>query len=239
MEVEMKELIIEKLLKSKEPSIRYKTRVKILNENPQTKTNQALSQEINHSDRVKKLLQRQNDLGEINNFKSVYDKWQGAHWILLSLVDLGYSNEDKSLNPIIKQVVRAWLAPRYFKAFEVKTKKDVYKYKGIPIMNGRYRVCASIQANALYTALKFGYINEYTDKLAERLMLWQWEDGGWNCDKNPDAKTSTFIHTFYSMRALYLYGKKLNNQEMIESAIKAKEFLLARKLFRRKTNNEK
>ena len=42
--------------------------------------------------------------------------------------------------------------------------------------------------------------------LVERLLHWQWPDGGWNCDKEPTADTSSFMETLLPMRALAAYS---------------------------------
>jgi len=55
--------------------------------------------------------------------------------------------------------------------------------KGIKKINGRERRCASQEGNALGYILKLSHMDERTDELVERLILWQWEEGGWNCDK--------------------------------------------------------
>ena len=62
-------------------------------------------------------------------------------------------------------------------------------------MEGRYRRCGSQQGNALRSMVRLGLADERADKLAERLLHWQWPDGGWNCDRNPSADTSSFMET--------------------------------------------
>ncbi len=74
------------------------------------------------------------------------------------------------------------------------------------MIEGRYRRCASQQGNALYAAAKLGLLDRDADRLVERLLHWQWPDGGWNCDKNPTADTSSFMETLLPMRGLALYA---------------------------------
>ena len=45
-----------------------------------------------------------------------------------------------------------------------------------------------------------------TDELVNRLLKWQWPDGGWNCDKRPEADSSSFMETLIPLRALALYA---------------------------------
>ena len=90
----------------------------------------------------------------------------------------------------------------------------------------------------MYSVLQLGLEDDRMHQLAERLRYWQWPDGGWNCDKNPDASTSTFIHTLYSMRALALYAMHTDDQESMDCARRAAEFFLKRRLFKRVSNGE-
>ena len=223
--------IIIKLLNSPEPSIRYKILVNVLEEDPLSKQIKRLSEEIRNSARVRKLLSSRNKSGEIVSKRNVYDKWQGAHWILASLADIGYPEEDESLVPVKDQILVFWLDEFYYKEFEAKNKADSYKHEGVPLMQGRYRRCASQQGNALYFLLKLGLIDDRIDALAERLLHWQWDDGGWNCDKNPKAKNSSFMESLLPLRGLALYSRLKKSRKAKAAAVKASEIFLKRELF--------
>lgn len=223
--------IIEKLLSSEEPSIRWRVRVNVLDESRESLDIINLENEIKNSIRVRRLLKNKTDDGRIDNFRNVYDKWQGAHWILISLSDIGYPRWDEDLIPISRQVSDYWLQERFFNEYIVERKEDTYKKQAIPVMQGRHRTCASQQGYPLYSILKLGLHDENIHRLAERIIHWQWPDGGWNCDKRPDAKTSTFIHTLHCMRALFLYSKITGDSKSYECAVRAADFLLSRKLY--------
>ena len=197
-----RDAVLGRLLNSDEPSIRWKARVKILGEKRDSSAIEALEAEIQTSARVRSLLQttaRGNGAGV-----NIYAKWQGSQWVLMTLADIGYPRGDQSLKPAADEMISTWLEDRFFNEFEATSKEEVYaKLKtGIPIMDGRYRTCASQQGNALHSVIALGLEDERIHQLAERLLFWQWPDGGWNCDKNPDADSSTFIHTLWSMRGL-------------------------------------
>ena len=230
--------LIETLLKSKEPSIQWKIKVNVLGLDRESAEIKNLEKQIKNSARVKALLQRVDDRGSLRGERSVYDKWQGTHWVLMSLADMGYPQGEKQLFPLADAVFKMWLGKRYFNEFIAMQKADAYKEDAIPVMQGRHRTCASQQGNALYAILKLGLEDDRIHQLAERLIYWQWPDGGWNCDKNPDARKSTFIHTLYSMRALALYSKHTGNKEALKSAQKASEIFLKRKLFKRISNDK-
>lgn len=225
--------IVETLLASEEPSIRWKTRVNLLDEDRDSAPIKKLEAEIKHSPRVKALLQNVNASGHLK--ANVYAKWQGAQWVFMTLADIGYPRADKHLMPTMDDVFRAWLGDRFFKEFVAETKADAYKklHDAIPMMQGRIRTCASQQGNALYVALKLGLEDERIHQLVERLLHWQWPDGGWNCDKEPSADNSTFIHTLWSMRGLALYARTTGDKKAKAAVQRASEVFLSRNLYKR------
>ncbi len=231
--------LIEELLDSREPSIRWKIKVNVLGQDRRSADIKALEDEVKNSPRVKALLQKVDSSGHLCNERGVYDKWQGTHWVLMTLADIGYPQGDDALRPLADDVLNTWLGERAFNEFAAAKKSDAYKRRdAIPVMQGRHRTCASQQGNALYSLLQLGLEDERIHQLAERLRYWQWPDGGWNCDKNPDAKTSTFIHTLYSMRALALYAKHTGDAESKESALRASEVMLKRHLYKRVSDGQ-
>jgi hypothetical protein len=228
------------LLASEEPSIRWKTLVNVLGESRDSPAIKKLESEIANSPRVQTLLSSRNPQGRFTIKNPVGAKWQGAQWVLLLLADIGYPRGRKELLPLRDQAVELWLGDRYYNEVEVARKADAYKNRdGIPIMQGRVRVCASYQANALYFMIRLGIEDERIHDLVERLLHWQWPDGGWNCDKEPGAHVSTFVHTLPSMRALHLYSRTaahLQAAKASQAAQRAADFFLRRKLFRRESD---
>jgi len=211
------EAINERLLASDEPSIRYKIRTGVLGEDAASPAMRALQEEISTSPRVTTLLAERATDGTIPG--GVYRKWNGAHWVLAALADIGYPPGDTALAPLVDQVCACWLSARHVDA--------------VRIVNGRARRCGSQEGNALYAMLKLGFVDERADCLAQHLMRWQWPDGGWNCDKAPSASTSSFHETWIPLRALSLYGQVRNDAGAREAASRAAEVFLSRRLFRR------
>ena len=224
------------LLESPEPSIRWKIRANVLGEDVHSRGMRALREEIRVSPRVRALLARRDVSGRIIAKRGVYDKWQGAHWILASLADIGYPEGDAKLLPARNQVLDCWLAPEFYEEFNATSRADAYKKQGVPIMQGRARRCASQQGYALYYLIVLGLDDKRVHDLVERLLHWQWPDGGWNCDKKPAAAKSTFIHTIHCMRALALYGRRFRKPNATAAAQRASEVFLSRGLFRRRSN---
>jgi hypothetical protein len=128
------------------------------------------------------------------------------------------------------------LSRQFYEEFEANGKEDAYKKLGVPVIRGLPRRCASQQGYALYYLMVLGLADERVHDLAERLLHWQWPDGGWNCDKKPTARKSTFIHTLHCMRALFLYGTRFKKPEAKLAATKASEIFLSRSLFKRRSD---
>jgi len=104
-------------------------------------------------------------------------------------------------------------------------------------MQGRYRRCASQQGNALYFLTKLGLIDQFAaDRLVERLLHWQWPDGGWNCDKNPQADSSSIMQTLLSMCGFHLFGRETQTASAVDAARRAAEVLLTPRLFKRRSD---
>ena len=221
------------LLKSQEPSIRWKTRVHVLGEDPDAKSIRSLREEIRHSPTVRALLSRRDQLGRPGTKRQVYYKWQGLHWVLASLADLGYPEGDATLHPLRDRVVELWLGPGYFQEFTARTQAEAYRGRGVPLMRGRYRRCASQQGNALYSLVTLGIADDRSHSLAERLVHWQWPDGGWNCDRHPEADTSSFMETLLPMLGLAVYARKYRRSPAAKVARAAEEVFLRRRLFKR------
>ena len=226
------------LLKSQEPSIRWKTRVHVLGENPDAKSIRSLREEIRHSPTVRALLSRRDQLGRPGTKRQVYYKWQGLHWVLASLADLGYPVGDKSLHPLRDRVLELWLGPDYFQEFAARTEAEAYRGRGVPLMRGRYRRCASQQGNALYSLVTLGIADDRAHSLAERLVHWQWPDGGWNCDRHPEADTSSFMETLLPMLGLAVYARKYRRPAAAKVARAAEEVFLRRRLYKRASDGQ-
>ncbi len=204
--------ISERLLNSAEPAIRYKVLVHVLGRDPRSAEINNLRQEIKASPRVQTLLSERDEEGKIPHHP--YAKWVGAHWVLAALADLGYPAGDETLIPLREQVCAWLLGPGH--------------QKGIKAIDSRVRRCASQEGNALYALLALGLADERADEVAGRLIQWQWPDGGWNCDKRPEASHSSFHESLIPLRGLALYAASL--PETVEVLAEAFLRLLARLL---------
>ena len=227
------ESIVDRLLFSEEPSIRWKTRVHVLGEGRGSRALKGLEREIRDSPRVWALLARRDAQGRLVPKRHPYAKWDGAHWILATLADIGYPRGDRSLLPVRDQLMEHWLGPQFYQEFAVEKKSQVYKQGGVPIMQGRHRRCASQQSNALFSVLTLGLADARAQDLVERLLHWQWPDGGWNCDREPGASHSSFMESILPLRALALVARETGDPKAGRAAKRAAEIFLKRRLFRR------
>lgn len=214
--------IINTLLKSEEPSIRFRVLADVLGKDPESAEVRAIGEEIRKSDRVVKLMSERNERGEIPYHP--YKKWFGAHWVLSLLADLKYPPGDESLLPLREQVLD-WLLSKEHEAY-------------IRSINGRVRRCASQEGNAVYSLCSLGIADERVDELVRRLLKWQWDDGGWNCDKRPEACNSSFMETLTPLRGLTAYHRMTGSREVEGAIIRASEVFLKRNLFKRQSDGE-
>jgi hypothetical protein len=229
--------LVEALLRSDEPSIRWKLLVRVLGEDPHSTKIRELHEKIRVSPRVKALLAG-GQRGPAQEPK-VYAKYRGAHWVLAALAEIGYPPADQSLLPMCQQVLRHWLSPSFYKEFE--SNRAVPKHRsteGVPIIRGRHRRCASQQGNTLYSLTALDLAQEGRQRLAERLLHWQWPDGGWNCDRNPQADTASFMETLLPMRGLAAYAQLTGDPEARKAALQASEVFLSRRLFKRRSDGK-
>lgn len=204
-------------LDSPDPSVRFKTYKYLLDSKMPGVSAKALQDDIINSPRIVRLLSHRNRKGEIPVHP--YSKWFGAHWILLALADLEYPPGHTSLIPLRNQVYDWLFSPEHA--------------RNIRLIKGLTRRCASQEGNAVFSTLRLGIADKRTDELAARLAEWQWPDGGWNCDKNPETKISSYRETVVPLRALALHAKMTGNKRSKEAANKAAELILKRRIFRR------
>jgi len=235
----MNQQIVDMLLKSEEPAIRYKTRLQILKENPHSPAMISLQEEIRRSPRVLRLLSGRSSDGKLEPIDNPYHKWTGAHWVLVHLAETGYPSNDRALLPLREQVYGFWLSEKMRRLVICQDASQVYRVDGVPVIQGRARRCASQQANALFATLKLGIADERAKMLVSLLLQWQWPDGGWNCDKEPSAHISSFTESHIPLRALALYRHQAQGDASLNRAVqKAAEVFLRRHLFKRLSNGQ-
>lgn len=224
-----------RLLHSEEPVVRAKVLANALGLPEHDPSVVQAREAVRQSERVAKMLSLRDADGKIPG--NPYTKFTGAHWVISLLADMEYPSCDESLVPLRDQVLGMWLDPSFLSTRVMEREPARMKsWPGVPVINGRARRCASQHGNALYSVMKLGLADERADKLAELLIKWQWPDGGWNCDRRPEAQTSSFMESLTPLRALALHGKITGNPRSQEAARRAAEPFLQRRMYRRLTN---
>ena len=196
-----------------EPALACKLTVNVLGQAPNSGEAQKAAEITRQSPLVTQLLAGSDMTGH------AYRKWIGSHWTLSLLADLGCPPGDESLRPLMDETFDCWLG----KAHE----------KYIRQIAGRTRRCASQEGNAVWSSLRLGLPDGRTDELVSRLLRWQWPDGGWNCDKRPEADTSSFMETLIPLRALALFAQVSGDPKVRTAAERASEIFLQRHMFKR------
>src|SRR5881296_3309312 len=221
--MDFKDHAVEWLLDSDNPSICYLTLTEILNRPSDSKEVLAAKKQIPSGPIVKTLLLGQRADGGFGVHP--YQKWTGAHWRLVALVELGIPS---GFRPAIKatDLVLKWLLSEAH-------------IRNVPKINGLTRRCASQEGNALAVCSRLGLAdNPRVKQLAESLVKWQWPDGGWNCDKREDTKHSSFNESLATLWGLVEYYRATADPDSRRAADMASEFFLRHRLFRSCRSNE-
>jgi len=146
-----------------------------------------------------------------------YSKWTGAHWRLVSLVELGVPARNAAARVAAKAVVDWIASPRHT----------------APVINGLERRHASIEGNALAVSCRLGMAGSaQAAYLAGVLLRTQWPDGGWNCDRDPDAHRSSFHESLAPIWGLVEYHRATGDAASLRAARRGGELLLQHRLFR-------
>src|SRR3989440_11732125 len=205
------------LLESGDPSIRHLTLTEILDRPSDSKEVLAAKSQIPNGPIVKTLLSGQRADGGFGVHP--YQKWTGAHWRLVSLAELGIPS---GFRPAVKatDLVLKWLL-------------GGAHIRNVPKINGRYRRCASQEGNALAVCSRLGLAEDpRVLKLAESLVSWQWSDGGWNCDRDPEADHSSVNESLSTLWGLVEYQQATGDRDFLKPIERASEFFLRHRLFR-------
>ncbi|MFX0016474.1 MAG: hypothetical protein ACFE98_17910 [Candidatus Hermodarchaeota archaeon] len=225
--------VINKLLASKDPAIQLKVHLRLLGNDYKSREVQKIASIIKERSPVVSglfnALSAQEKLFKIRKVGEgrVYKKWEGIHWVLADLADIGYPPGDQTLLTSIKLELN-WLL----------SKKRWASKKTI---NNRRRFCASQEGNGLFSIISLGlaeYVWEACTTLADRLITYQWEDGGWNCDVRPEAINSSYHESAIPLRALNIFERKTNDQVARKAIDQASELFLKRQFYKRRSTNK-
>ncbi len=108
-----------------------------------------------------------------------------------------------------------------------------WQLDGRPFFDGETEAC--INGRILAAGAYFG---AEVERLVERLLDEQLEDGGWNCDA-PPSKRSSFHSTICVLEGLLEYEKTRGpSQAVMDARIRGENYLLERRMLRSLTSGE-
>jgi len=144
--------------------------------------------------------------------------WTATAYSLLLLRDLG-------VDPHREQIRRAVALVRNHCRWE---------HAGQPFFSGEVEPCI----NGMTIVLGV-YFDQNVDGVVTRLLGEQLEDGGWNCEAERGSVRSSFATTIRVLEGLLAHERVTGGStESIAARRRAEEYLLERKLFRRKSTGE-
>jgi hypothetical protein len=200
------------LLVSSEPAIRRLARRDLLEE-----TGPEDDRAVLEGPKVAALLAGQLPNGGFGGH--VYRKWTGAHWRLVSLVELGVPAGEPRLLAAANRVLD-WLTGEPHR-------------RTIQEVDGLTRRCASQEGNALAVCCRLGMAGDpRVELLARSLVSWQWPDGGWNCDRRASGRRSSFHETLPPAWGLHEYWRATGAKWAERAAGRAAELFLEHRVFR-------
>jgi hypothetical protein len=202
------------LLASDEPAVRHLARRDLLGDGPAAAADAA---RVLEGPKVAVLLAGQRPDGGFG--VRPYSKWTGAHWRLVSLVELAAPAGEPRLLAAASTVLD-WLT------------SDAHR-RTVMVVDGLARRCASQEGNALAVACRLGMAGDpRAELLARSLAGWQWPDGGWNCDPRASGRRSSFHESLPPAWGLHEYWLATGATWAREAATRTAELLLSHRLFR-------
>ncbi|PKN96918.1 MAG: hypothetical protein CVU43_18265 [Chloroflexi bacterium HGW-Chloroflexi-5] len=207
---------IDLLAEHPEPSVRYRIAVGVRGSSEESREVAQLHLAVKESSRVQTMLAARGSDGKFP--WHAYQKWNGSFWTFLVLADMGYPPGDESLIPLREQTLE-WLL-------------DPGRLKAIPLIDGRWRRCACQEGGAVFSLLRLGLADSRVEQLVQMLLKWQWPDGGWNCDKHPEASHSSFHESCIPLRALNAFWLASGDEKIKIARDSAAERFLSRFLYK-------
>jgi hypothetical protein len=205
------------LLGSKDPSVRLLTLTDVLDAPSRSREVRQARQAILSGPRVRRLLLGQRREGGFGVHP--YTKWTGAHWRLVSLVELGVPPRHPQAAAAARTVL-AWLTSAGYR-------------RAIRTVGDRVRMHASQDGNALAVCCRLGLATDpRVSELATRLAAAQWPDGGWNCDPEPDTAHSSFHESLATLWGLAEFANATGDGQAAAAADRAAELFLSHGVFR-------
>jgi hypothetical protein len=109
-----------------------------------------------------------------------------------------------------------------------------WEYDGRPFFAGEVEPCINGQV-----AASGAYFGQDVRGIIDRLLGEQLPDGGWNCEAANGSTRSSFNTTICVLEALLVHERAIGaSPEVTEARLRGQEYLLERRLFRRRSTGE-
>jgi hypothetical protein len=146
-------------------------------------------------------------------------KWTSTTYTMLLLRQLGLPAENEGTQA----------------ACAVLLDRGLFHDGGISFGWGRSETCVTSIVLSILAAFRFD--DERVDRLVDRLLAEQMDDGGWNCRRPRGARHSSMNTTILALEGLLLYeghrGSAIGGLTKVrEAQARGQEFLLVHRLFR-------
>jgi hypothetical protein len=213
--------VLERLRNWDDPAVRYQTLLLMDGVDPRTAAMRDLADEVRGDPNCIAMI----DGGSLDP-RHPYRKWQGAHWALVQLAERGHPGGDPRLEHI-QEIVFDWvLSPAFLRP------NWTLHIEGQP---DRVRRCASMEGNVLWASLRLGLVDQRLGELTDRLTAMQWPDGGWNCDRRPQATHSSMVETVLALRGLAAWTRETHDAAAERTLERGIELLLRHHLLYHRT----
>jgi hypothetical protein len=144
--------------------------------------------------------------------------WTATAFSLVSLSDFGVDPRTEQLRRVVAQV----------------RDHSRWEHAGQPFFAGEVEPCI----NGMTVALG-AYFDQDVDGIVARLIGEHLEDGGWNCEVENGSVRSSFHTTIRVLEGLLAHERATGGSaESIAARSRGEEYLLERKLFRRKSTGD-
>ena len=156
--------------------------------------------------------------GWVDDEKPFFDAWTATHFALVQLREVGVDPADPTVRRAVSRV------------------RDGVRWDAneAPYFDGESEPC--INGLALANGAYFG---QDVGRIAERLLVDQLRDGGWNCWAEYGATVSSFHSTICVLEGLLAWERAGGPDDRVASARRdGEEYLLERRLSRRRSTGQ-
>jgi hypothetical protein len=244
----LEESPVDWLLEETNPSVRYFTLVDILDKSESNPQIVAAKRDIDRSEVVKKILQKQKPEGYWEEPASPYlPKYKSSYWQIMTLSQLGVDKTNEKVRKACEYIFRFQLEDGGFSSNTLEHASEEYELlrkrgKKLPpkaewaastVFEHQY---SCLTGNLTAALIRIGYADDQRVKKAlEWLVHVQNRDGGWLCPywrAHIRDKHGCFYGTIGSLEAFSETPKEVLTKEMRQAAEKGAEFLLMHHLFK-------